>query len=128
VTDYVVEEAVQILGGYGFHEDYPVAGVYHDGRCDARLPLQRRRLSRKRGSHGRGNMMRTQLAVLMRLSKRAPVDAVALRGFWPLGLRRRVGRNTCPRSCQSCAQSGLTRNPVVASSALGSRERDGKTV
>jgi hypothetical protein len=91
VTDYVVEEAVQILGGYGFHEDYPVAGVYRDGRCDARLPLQRRRLSGKRGSHGRGNMMRTQLAVLMRLSKRAPVDAVALRGFWPLGLHRASG-------------------------------------
>ncbi len=32
--NYCVDESVQIFGGYGFHEDYPVARLYRDSRIN----------------------------------------------------------------------------------------------
>src|SRR5215831_1344027 len=34
ILDYCADEGVQIFGGYGFHEDYPMARTYRDSRIN----------------------------------------------------------------------------------------------
>src|SRR5262249_56734246 len=34
ILNYCVDEGVQIFGGYGFHEDYPMARAYRDSRIN----------------------------------------------------------------------------------------------
>ncbi len=75
VLDYVVDENVQVYGGYGFIEDYPAAGPYRDARIN-RLFEGTNEINRllvtgmllRRAQRGRLGLLPAALAVVQELT------------------------------------------------------------
>lgn len=94
VLDYVVDEAVQIHGGYGFIEDYPAARAYRDARIN-RLFEGTNEINRllttgmllRRAQRGRLDLIPAALAVVQELTSPALGDGV---GSGPLGEEQRL--------------------------------------
>jgi Acyl-CoA dehydrogenase, C-terminal domain len=82
MLDYVVDEGVQIHGGYGFHQDYAVERAYRDSRVN-RIFEGTNEINRllitgmllKRATRGQLPLMAAAQAMLSKLSSRTPEPA-----------------------------------------------------
>ncbi len=82
MLDYVVDEGVQIHGGYGFHQDYAVERAYRDSRVN-RIFEGTNEINRllitgmllKRAIRGQLPLMAAAQAMLSKLSSRTPEPA-----------------------------------------------------
>ena len=84
--DYVVDEGVQIHGGYGFHQDYVVERAYRDSRVN-RIFEGTNEINRllitgmliKRAQRGQLGLVKAAQAVMGEILSRAARPAVAIR-------------------------------------------------
>jgi alkylation response protein AidB-like acyl-CoA dehydrogenase len=84
VLDYVVDECVQIYGGYGYHQDYPAERAYRDARINRifegtneinRLVIVNMLL--KRASTGQLDLMPAAMAVMQEALSASPDGAAS---------------------------------------------------
>jgi alkylation response protein AidB-like acyl-CoA dehydrogenase len=94
VLDYVVDEGVQIYGGYGFIEEYPAARAYRDSRIN-RLFEGTNEINRllttgmllRRAQRGRLDLIPAAMAIAQELTSPALGDGT---GSGPLGEEQRL--------------------------------------
>lgn len=94
VLDYVVDEGVQIYGGYGFIEEYPAARAYRDARIN-RLFEGTNEINRllstgmllRRAQRGRLDLIPAAMAIAQELTSPALGDGT---GTGPLGEEQRL--------------------------------------
>ncbi|MGH2400730.1 MAG: acyl-CoA dehydrogenase family protein, partial [bacterium] len=94
VLDYVVDEGVQIYGGYGFIEEYPAARAYRDSRIN-RLFEGTNEINRllttgmllRRAQRGRLDLIPAAMAIAQELTSPALGDGMAA---GPLGEEQRL--------------------------------------
>jgi len=94
VLDYVVDEAVQIYGGYGFIEEYPAARAYRDSRIN-RLFEGTNEINRllttgmllRRAQRGRLDLIPAAMAIAQELTSPSLGDGT---GTGPLGEEQRL--------------------------------------